>query len=72
MKDSPSPSQKSRAWIVVVYLVLLTLLIPWYWPENDSLQLFGFPLWALVSLAVLFAASLFTAWLCLRSEGPAE
>ena len=52
---------------MVVYLVLLALLIPWYWPENDASQLFGFPLWALVSLGVLFATSLFTAWLCLRS-----
>jgi hypothetical protein len=72
MKDSPSPSQKSHAWIVVVYLVLLALLIPWYWPQNDASLLFGFPLWALVSLGVLFVTSLFTAWLCLRGEGPQE
>ena len=54
-----------RAWIAIAYLILLALIIPWYWPEGDSRQWFGFPLWALGSLAALLAASFFTAWLYL-------
>jgi hypothetical protein len=57
---------------LIVYLVMLFLLIPWYWPAGDMRQLFGFPLWALTSLAVLLATAVFTAWLCLRKDESGE
>jgi hypothetical protein len=72
MKNSSSSDQKSRAGVVAAYLVLLALLIPWYWPEDDVRQVFGFPVWAVVSLGVLFIISALTSWLCLRSEEPDE
>ncbi len=66
MREFPNLHRAHRLWVTATYLVLLVLLIPWYWPEDNTAQLFGFPLWALTSLGVLFITSLFTAWLCLR------
>ncbi len=60
--------KKPRPWIAFVYLVLLALVIPWYWPANDVRQLLGFPLWSLASLGALFATSLFTAWVYWTSD----
>jgi len=60
--------QKSRFWIVFVYIGLLGLVIPWYWPADDIRQLWGFPLWSLASLSALFATSLFTAWVFLTGD----
>jgi hypothetical protein len=58
-------ARRSRRWVVIVYLVLLALAIPWYWPSGDTRQAFGFPLWALASLAAVFATSLLTAYIYL-------
>ena len=69
MNDSPSQKRSNGMWITAIYLLLLLLIIPWYWPEHDARQLYGIPLWALLSLAVLLLTSLFTAWLCLRDDG---
>ncbi|MDD9890525.1 MAG: hypothetical protein OXU66_01395 [Gammaproteobacteria bacterium] len=57
---------------IAIYLVLLALLIPWYWPEGEARILFGFPIWILASLGALFLTSCFTAWLCLRNKGSAD
>ena len=54
--------KRSRPWIAFVYLGLLVLVIPWYWPTDDTRQAWGFPLWSLASLGAVFATSLFTAW----------
>lgn len=70
MRSSPDTSTKPRAWILAVYLVLFALVIPWYWPAEDSRHLFGVPLWALATLAAVFLTSAFTAWIYLtHSEG---
>jgi len=55
-----------QVWIAVIYLLLLAIIIPWYWPEEDVRQFYGFPIWALLSLSGLFLTSSFTAWVCLR------
>ena len=72
MNDSSSHSRTNRVWVTLIYLLLLLLIIPWYWPEDDVRQLAGIPLWALVSLGVLLLTSTFTAWLCLRDDEPEE
>ena len=59
-------------WIVAVYLLLLALIIPWYWPADEARILFGFPIWILDSLGALFLTSCFTAWLCFRNKGSAD
>ena len=60
-----SPLQNKRYLIPVVYLLLVALGIPWYLPPGLTILLFGFPLWALISLVVAFIIALFTAWLYL-------
>lgn len=57
--------QNKRYLIPVVYLLLVALGIPWYLPPDLTILLFGFPLWALISLVVAFIIALFTAWLYL-------
>ncbi|MEM1264135.1 MAG: hypothetical protein AAGH76_17180 [Pseudomonadota bacterium] len=58
-----------RLVIASVYLILLVLAIPWYWPANDNRVVSGVPLWALTSLAVLTVTAAVTAGLCLRDAG---
>ena len=58
-------AQRPRGWIVLVYLVLLALVIPWYWPAGDARHLAGLPLWVLATLAALLLTSSFTAWVFL-------
>jgi hypothetical protein len=62
-------TRKPRRWVMLVYLVLLALVIPWYWPAGDTRHAFGFPLWALASLAAVLTTSVFTAWIYLSSAG---
>ena len=70
MSTSDKRARKPRAWILLVYLVLFALVIPWYWPAGDSRHAFGFPFWALATLAAVFLTSVFTAWVYLtQSEG---
>ena len=55
--------------LVLTYLLLLAVIIPWYWPAKVNLIYFGFPLWALISLAGGLAVSLVTAFV-LMTDGP--
>jgi len=57
--------------IILVYLLLFTLAIPWYLPQRYIL-LFGLPLWVTVSLLVSLCISLFTAWLLVTMKWPDE
>lgn len=56
---------KPRTWIVIVYLGLLALVIPWYWPAGDTRHLYGLPLWVIATLAALLVTAGFTAWVFL-------
>ena len=60
-----SPLQNKRYLVPVVYILLVSVGIPWYLPPGLTILLFGFPLWALISLVVAFIIALFTAWLYL-------
>jgi len=73
MSSSHPPGPKRRAWILLAYLALFALVIPWYWPADDTRHVFGFPLWALVTLAAVFLTSAFTAWVYLtQSDGEGD
>jgi hypothetical protein len=48
-----------RVWIV--YLILFVIGIPWYWPSGDERIFLGFPLWVVVTIAVSFVISCYTA-----------
>ena len=56
---------RSRGWIVVVYLGLLAFVIPWYWPADDMRHVYGLPLWVIATLVALLLTSVFTAWVFL-------
>jgi hypothetical protein len=55
---------------LAVYLVLLALVVPWYWPAGDVRHLWGIPLWALATLLALLLTAIFTAWIYLASTEP--
>ena len=57
--------QNNQYLIIAVYLLLIALGIPWYLPPDLTTLVFGFPLWAFISLLVVFIGALFTAWLYL-------
>ena len=52
--------------IALIYLVLLAIAIPWYWPAADTRHWLGVPLWAWLSLTAVLATSVFTAWVFIR------
>lgn len=56
---------KRQHWILTVYLLLLVLGIPWYWPDNITTLVFGLPLWVFVAILVSVCASIFTAFILL-------
>ncbi len=68
LRMKESQEKRSRRWIAFVYLGLLVLVIPWYWPGGDVRQVLGFPLWSLATLGAVFATSLFTAWVYWTSD----
>ncbi|MBH97780.1 MAG: hypothetical protein CMM56_04930 [Rhodospirillaceae bacterium] len=56
-----------RIWIGVVYVILLMLVIPWYWPAGDIRHYYGLPLWVISTLIILLITSGFTAWVFLSN-----
>lgn len=62
-----SAQSKPRWWIIIVYLVFLALVIPWYWPAGDTRSAYGLPLWVIATLAALLLTSAFTSWVFLSS-----
>ena len=57
---------KPRWPIVVTYLILFAIAIPWYWQWFGSAAIqpvFGLPRWVLVSILGSVGISVLTAWL---------
>lgn len=55
--------------ILLVYLVLAGITVPWYWqflPTLDGLLLMGMPAWAFGATIGSFLVSLFSAWILFR------
>jgi hypothetical protein len=57
---------KNRVWIFFVYVILMTIGIPWYWPQGSHFIVAGLPAWVFVAIVVSLLASIFTAYLLLR------
>ncbi len=49
-----------------LYLLLLVLAVPWYWPAGTLTVWFGMPAWVVVAILVSTAASVLTAVLLAR------
>ena len=58
--------------IIVVYLILFSVGIPWYWPENNLSIILGLPAWVTIAIAVSILISVFTAFLLLNFKWPGE
>lgn len=52
-----------RTWLI--YAVLFSIAVPWYWPSNPITTTFGLPTWVVVTLVSSVAISGYTAWLLL-------
>lgn len=48
-----------------IYVVLLAIGIPWYWPAQHVSLIAGFPAWVWVAIVAGLATAIFTAW-CLQ------
>jgi len=60
--NSPASPTTRRWWIPAVYLLLILIGIPWYWPADDRRVWFGMPAWTAVALAASVLTSAFTAF----------
>ncbi|MFT5351484.1 MAG: cell shape-determining protein MreD [Planctomycetota bacterium] len=58
--------KNKQVWIIVAYLLLLLLSVPWYWPTTNASHTAGVPHWVIVVLLAGFCAALLTAWNLLR------
>lgn len=47
----------------IVFLILLALGIPWFWPTGSSVLIFGLPAWVISAIVVSIMCSVFTAFL---------
>lgn len=54
------------ARIITVYIILLIIAIPWYWPEDSEWIILGLPAWVTVAILVSLITSIYTAFLLLR------
>ena len=52
---------KRNSVICLVYLILIALAVPWYWPDNTTLVVLGLPAWVFVAILISCLASIFTA-----------
>ena len=57
---------KKEVWISAVYLLLLIIAIPWYWPEDTQALVLGLPVWVFVAIVVSVITSVFTAFILVR------
>ena len=58
--------------IVLIYFFLLAIGIPWYWPDDSTLQLFGMPAWVTIALFISILVSVLTAYILLTFQWPGE
>lgn len=63
---------RSNWRIILLYLALLAVGIPWYWPADDRSVWFGIPAWVAVALLVSITVSVITTIILLRYRWPGE
>lgn len=58
--------QRRTRWAGALYLPLLLLGVPWYWPADDDRVWLGLPAWVVVAIAAGALAAALTSWLLTR------
>jgi len=64
-----TPYLSWRVW--AVYVALMLVGVPWYWPAGDDTVLGGLPAWVVVAVLASALTSIYTAIL-LRRRWPGE
>lgn len=60
-KKCPEPVKNPK--LVIVFLILVALTVPWYFPKGTYEPIFfGFPYWAMISLIMSIALAVFLSW----------
>lgn len=54
--------------VLLAYLFLLLISIPWYWPAGDLRHVFGIPLWVVTVISVGLMVSILTSWNLLTDD----
>ncbi len=71
-KDQNFPIPPPPAWWpAIVYFVLIVVGIPWYWPNDNYVIIFGMPGWVIIAIGASIICSIFTA-LLLHSRLPRD
>ena len=50
----------------LIYVLLLTAAIPWYWPSDNHALWLGMPAWVVIAIVVSIAASCLAALILTR------
>lgn len=52
---------------IYVYVVLIAIGIPWWWPKDDVTLILGMPGWVISAIVVSVIASIYSAFLLGRT-----
>jgi hypothetical protein len=64
------PDSRRNALLAIVYLLLLVLAVPWYWPADETRLVLGMPIWVVTAILVGFVTACLTAWILLSRPWP--
>ena len=68
MTSSTLKQSRWRSWgLPGVYVLLLAVGIPWYWPREAALYWWGIPAWVVIAVGTSGVASIFTACVLARA-----
>ncbi|PPR31312.1 MAG: hypothetical protein CFH32_00177 [Alphaproteobacteria bacterium MarineAlpha9_Bin2] len=57
---------------VLLYIILIAIGIPWYWPQDSRSIILGVPAWVAVAVLCSLLASLLTAYILINSLSDEE
>lgn len=57
---------------VLLYVILIAIGIPWYWPQDSRSIILGVPAWVAVAVLCSLLASLLTAYILINSLSDEE
>ena len=57
---------------IFLYIILIALGIPWYWPQDSRSLILGAPAWVAVAVLCSLLASCLTAYILFNSSSDEE
>jgi len=57
---------------VLLYIILIAIGIPWYWPQDSRSIILGVPAWVAVAVLCSLLASFLTAYILINSLSDEE